>query len=214
MKSLIISPLYPCFCRELAEYGYDIIPSKKIEEFAEPEQLHADMQALKIRDRIFTLDTCRRKPSRDYPNNVLLNCLFLGNRLYGKLSAIDETVLEYCKEQEIELVNVNQGYTRCSTLVVNDNAVITADPSIEDALRKNGVEVLRISQGQIRLEGFDYGFIGGCSGRINNTIFFFGNIREHSDYSGIKDYIMQHNSKIEILCDNMPLTDIGGFVKV
>ena len=57
MKSLIISPMYPCFCKELAEYGYDIIPSKKIEEFAEPEQLHADMQALRINDRLFTLKT-------------------------------------------------------------------------------------------------------------------------------------------------------------
>ena len=55
MKSLIMSGLYPCFCKELAEYGYDIIPSKKIEEFAEPEQLHADMQALRINDRLFTL---------------------------------------------------------------------------------------------------------------------------------------------------------------
>ena len=212
--TVIMSGKYPELVSAMHDRGFKVIPTKRVTCFHQPEQFHADMQILRIRDRIFTLDTCRRKPSRDYPNNVLLNCLFLGNRLYGKLSAIDETVLEYCKEQEIELVNVNQGYTRCSTLVVNDNAVITADPSIEDALRKNGVEVLRISQGQIRLEGFDYGFIGGCSGRINNTIFFFGNIREHSDYSGIKDYIMEHNSKIEILCDNMPLTDIGGFVEV
>ena len=212
--TVIMSGEYPELASAMHDRGYKVIPTKRITCFHQPEQFHADMQILRIRDRIFTLDTCRRKPSRDYPNNVLLNCLFLGNRLYGKLSAIDETVLEYCKEQEIELVNVNQGYTRCSTLVVNDNAVITADPSIEDALRKNGVEVLRISQGQIRLVGFDYGFIGGCSGRINNTIFFFGNIREHSDCSGIKDYIMQHNSKIEILCENMPLTDIGGFVEV
>ena len=212
--TVIMSGEYPELVSAMHDRGYKVIPTKRITCFHQPEQFHADMQILRIRDRIFTLDTCRRKPSRDYPNNVLLNCLFLGNRLYGKLSAIDETVLEYCKEQEIELVNVNQGYTRCSTLVVNDNAVITADPSIEDALRKNGVEVLRISQGQIRLVGFDYGFIGGCSGRINNTIFFFGNIREHSDCSGIKDYIMQHNSKIEILCENMPLTDIGGFVEV
>ena len=209
---IVMSGEYPELVRALEARGYEVIPTKRVMCFHQPEQLHADMQILRIRDRIFTLDTCRRKPSRDYPNNVLLNCLYLGNRLYGKLSAIDETVLEYCKEQGIELVNVNQGYTRCSTLVVNDNAVITADPSVEKAMKQNGVEVLRISQGQIRLKGFDYGFIGGCSGRIGNTIFIFGNIKKHSDFGAINRFIINHNSNIEILCEDMPLTDIGGAV--
>ena len=60
MKSLIISPLYPCFCRELAEYGYDIIPSKKIEEFAEREKLYADMQTMRNNDRLFNLKKCAK----------------------------------------------------------------------------------------------------------------------------------------------------------
>ena len=159
--TVIMSGEYSELVSAMEERGNNVIPTKCVSCFHQPEQFHADMQVLRIRDRIFTLDKCRRKPSRDYPNNVLLNCLFLGNRLYGKLSANDETVLEYCNEHGIELVNVNQGYTRCSTLVVNDNAVITADLSIEKAMKQNGVEVLRISQGQIRLVGFDYGFIGG-----------------------------------------------------
>lgn len=39
-------------------------------------------------------------------------------------------------------------------------------------MKQNGVEVLRITNGHIRLDGFDYGFIGGCSARLKNTIFF------------------------------------------
>jgi hypothetical protein len=97
---------------------------------------------------------------------------------------------------------------------VDNRSFITADAGLASALESQGAVVLKIKPGSILLPGFDYGFIGGCSGRIGNTIFFFGNIKMHSDYSGIKDYIMQHNSKIEILCDNMPLTDIGGFVEV
>ena len=212
--SIVMSGEYPEFVSAMHDRGYKVIPTKRISCYYQPEQFHADMQLLKIRDRLFTPDKCRRKPSRDYPQNVLLNCLFLGNRLYGKLTAIDETVLEYCEEQGIELVNVNQGYTRCSTLVVNEYAVITADTSIEKAMKAHGVEVLRISQGHIRLEGFDYGFIGGCSGRIGNTIFFFGNIRNHPDYSEIKAFIDSYNSKFEILCEEIPLTDIGGIVEI
>ena len=210
--NVVMSGEYPEFVSALETFGHKVILTKRVNCFHKPEQLHADMQILKIRDRIFTLDMCRKKPSRDYPNNVLLNCLFLGNRLYGKLSAIDETVLEYCKDNQIEMINVNQGYTRCSTLVVNDNAVITADASIEKAMKKCGVEVLRISVAQIKLYGFDYGFIGGCSAKIGNTIFFFGNIKVHSDYEKIKTFITNHNSILEILCRYIPLTDIGGAV--
>lgn len=210
--SIIMSAQYPEFVNELKFRGFEVIPSKQISCFHQPEQLHADMQVLKIRDKVFTLDNCRRIPGKEYPDNVLLNCLFLGNKLYGKLSAIDETVLDYCAEQKIELVNVNQGYTRCSTLVVNEKAVITADPSIEKTMKQNGVEVLRISPGQIKLDGFNYGFIGGCSGRIEKTIFFFGNIDIHSDYNQIKRFITNHNSILEVLCPKLPLTDIGGIV--
>ena len=209
---VVMSGEYPEFVAASEDLGHNVIQTERVDCFHKPEQLHADMQILKIRDRIFTLDTCRRKPAGDYPNNVLLNCLYLGNKLYGKLSAIDETVLEYCEEKQIEMINVNQGYTRCSTLVVSDNAVITADPSVEKAMRKSGVEVLRISSGQIRLEGFDYGFIGGCSAKIGNTIFFFGNIKSHSDYEIIKTFIINHNSELEILYESIPLTDIGGAV--
>ena len=212
MKSLIISPLYPCFCRELAEYGYDIIPSKKIEEFAEPEQLHADMQALRINDRLFTLKNCAKKAGEKYPENVLLNCLFIGNTLYGRLDSVDDTVLDYCREEDIKLVNVNQGYTKCSSLQVAENAVITADKSIEKALKNNGAEVLLISPGNIELKGFDYGFIGGAGFYNNGTVYFFGNVKKHPDYDKIKQFCDSYNSDIEILCQDMPLTDIGSAV--
>ena len=212
MKSLIISPLYPCFCRELAEYGYDIIPSKKIEEFAEPEQLHAEMQALRINDRLFTLKNCAKKAGEKYPENILLNCLYLNNTLYGKLDSVDDTVLDYCKPNGIKTVNVNQGYTRCSSLQISENAVITADKSIEKALKNNGADVLLINEGNIELKGYNYGFIGGAGFYDNGIVYFFGNIKTHPDYDKIREFIIQYNSNIEVLCQDMPISDIGGAV--
>ena len=212
MKSLIISGLYPCFCRELARYGYNIILSKKIEEFAEPEQLHADMQALRIKDRLFTIENCAKKAGEKYPENVLLNCLFIGNTLYGRLDSVDDTMLDYCREENIKLVNVNQGYTRCSSLQVAENAVITADKGIAKALENNGVEVLLISPGNIALKGYDYGFIGGAGFYDNGKVFFFGNIKKHPDYDKIRQFCSLYNSDIEIICQDMPLTDIGSAV--
>lgn len=214
MKKLVMSKKYPCFCEELNKFGYEIIPTKKINTFLEPEQYHADMQILCIKNKVITLDDCIKKPGKNYPENILLNCLYHNNKLYGKLSATDSSVREYCRENNIETVNVNQGYTRCSTLVVNDKAVITADKSIEKGMKNNGVEVLLISAGKIVLEGFDYGFIGGASFSDNNTIYFFGDITKHPDYNKIKEFTSKHNSIIEILCKTQPLTDIGGAVLI
>lgn len=212
MKTVVMSDLYPCFCQALAEHGYQIIPTENINIFHQPEQKHVDMQLLKIRDRIFTLKDCMKKAGKSYPENVLLNCLYFRDKLYGKLSAVDSMVLSYCREQNMELVNVNQGYTRCSTLVINDNAVITADKSIEKAIKNGGAEVLLISAGNILLEGFEYGFIGGAGFRDNNTTYFFGNVKKHPDYDKIKVFCERHYSTIEILCEDKPLTDIGGAV--
>lgn len=227
MKKLIMSDKYKCFCDELAKAGYEIIHTDTVSAFHPPEQKHADMQCLRIGEKYFILNECEglkhsiqsfnptvisQRAGKSYPQNILLNCLYLNNVLYGKLSAVADEVKEYCCRNNIKSVNVNQGYARCSTLVVSKNAVITADNSIKKALESNGAEVLKIREGHIALEGYNYGFIGGASGRIDNKIIFFGNIQNHPDFDIIKAFINKHNKDILIICPQMPLTDIGGIV--
>ncbi len=213
MKTLYMSDQYPCFCRTLMQMGYKIIPSKNIEAFPFPERKHADMQMLRINDRFFTLKDCIRQPGKVYPDNVLLNCLYLGGKLYGKINAIDPTVLNYCEHHQIPVIPVNQGYARCSTLIVSEHAAITADSSIEKVLVKNGVEVLRISPGHILLKGYDYGFIGGAGFGNADFITFFGNISRHPDYEKILHFCDKHHRFIRMICEEQPLTDIGGVVE-
>lgn len=69
------------------------------------------------------------------------------------------------RKNDIEIVNINQGYARCSTLILNNRTAVTADISVKNALEKDGAKVLLISSGDIKLEGYDYGFIGGASGK-------------------------------------------------
>ncbi len=230
MNKYVVSYKYPDFINELNKKGYETLTTDKIEIFPIPEQLHADMQILNIDNTIFMLNECinlkkyfrennviycKNKAGERYPENILLNFLNLNNKLYGKLSAIDPSLKEYCIQNNIEMINLNQGYCRCSTLVIADNAVITADSSIEKALKNSGVDVLKISHGNIILDGYDYGFIGGASGKLNdNTVTFFGNIKKHPDYNLICNFCSKYNVNIEIICKNLPLTDIGGIVKV
>lgn len=231
MSILVVSDKYLSFYKSIISLNNDVIPTDLISEFLEPEQKHADMQILKIKDKIFLLKECKylqkelskhspcilsKNAQRSYPNNIMLNYLYFNGRLYGKLSAIPKELKNFCIEQKIPLVNVNQGYSRCSTLIVSETSVITADKSIAKALSNDGADVLIISEGHIKLEGFDYGFIGGASGLIKNQdkniVLFFGDITKHPDYFHIKDFCKKYNTEIKIVCPEQPLTDIGGIV--
>ena len=212
MSSFVISNKYPCFADELSKMGHNVIYSDTVKAFPQPEQAHADMQILTINNTVFVLQECEKlktlpykenliicknKAGKKYPENILLNFLFFNNKLYGKVSAIDPTLYKYCVKNDIEIVNINQGYARCSTLILNNRTAVTADISIKNALEKDGAEVLLISSGDIKLEGYDYGFIGGASGKISdNTVVFFGNAEMHPCYSSIKELCLKN--KIEI----------------
>lgn len=230
MSSFVISNKYPCFADELSKMGHSIIFSDTVKAFPQPEQAHADMQVLTINNDAFVLQECEKlkdlpykenliicksKAGKKYPENILLNFLYFNNKLYGKASAIDPNLNEYCVKNNIEIVNINQGYARCSTLVLNNHSAITADATIKKALERDGAEMLLISSGDIKLEGYDYGFIGGASGRISdNTMVFFGNAEMHPCYSAIKELCSKNKIEIKILCKNIPLTDVGGIVKI
>ena len=147
-----------------------------------------------------------------YPQDVRLNALRLGNLLIGKLSALDPTVVEECKRREIQVMDCAQGYAKCSCMVLTEHAVVTADPSLAQILKQNGVEVLQIRPGFISLPGYSYGFLGGCCGLIApDTLLCAGNLDSHPDSRVIRDFAAAHG--VDILCTPEPvLSDIGGIL--
>ena len=213
MSAFVMSDKYPKLCKAIENFGYDIIPSDKILQFNTPEQRHIDMQMLKINNDIFLLKECnnlkRLRENKDYniilcknntdgkyPHCVALNCLYISGKLYGREEAIDVSVKNYCKGNGIEIVDVKQGYTRCSTAVIGKNSAI-------------------IDSGSIRLNGYDYGFIGGACTMIDDgTVAFFGDIKTHPNFRKIERFCIIHNVKIINLAENKPLTDVGGAVKI
>ena len=96
-------------------------------------------------------------------------------------------VLQELKKQDIELINVNQGYAKCSCAACS-SGVITADDSIFKTLCKQGINSLKITPGHVTLTGYDYGFIGGASGVIDGKLTFFGDVSKHPDFSKIKEF--------------------------
>ena len=227
MNSIIMSTEKYELSASLMEMGFDIIPSEYIGCMLPFEARHADMQCLRINDTVFVLNECEHLigdlKSRNvhtvktkgciggrYPNNVLLNAVYFHNRLYCKESALDCTVKDYCIQNDIEIINVNQGYTKCSTAIINDKFV-TSDRGIFQAMRKSGEEGALISPGHIRLDGVDYGFIGGACFEDEKNVFFTGDIKKHPDYDIIKSIC--GNKNIICMSDDI-MYDIGGFVSL
>ena len=95
----------------------------------------------------------------NYPEDVKLNCLRIGSNFICNSNTVSTVVLEHMKNKGVRIIDVKQGYAKCSVLPVSDNSLITDDISIYNSCIINGIDVLLVSKGDVKLSGYDYGFI-------------------------------------------------------
>lgn len=141
-----------------------------------------------------------------YPGDILLNAFAFKKIFIHNLKHTDQVILDYYKNRGYELVNIKQGYAKCSCLVTED-FVITSDGGIFESLR-DLIPIYKIDHGQIKLQNFNYGFIGGASGVLGKKIFFTGDLSHHSSYEEILKIINEYDYEIEILSKD-PIEDYG-----
>ncbi|KOF55987.1 MULTISPECIES: DUF6873 family GME fold protein [Clostridium] len=145
-----------------------------------------------------------------YPYDIILNAVNLKNFFIHNLKYTDDNL--YKKISYKSLINVKQGYTKCSTAIISDNAIITSDTGISQAASKNGLDVLLLPNGDIELTNFDYGFIGGTCGILdNNTIAFYGNLENYKYGAEVLSFIKKYNLKPLYLRDSK-LIDRGSIL--
>ena len=155
-----------------------------------------------------------RLPAGSYPDDVALNCFVVGNFAFGRRDSASPELLEFLRAQDIEFVDVKQGYARCSVAVVDEHSLITADRGLHRAMTAAGFDVLLIQTGGIVLEGYDTGFIGGCCGKLSaDRILFCGDPLHHPDGEGIIDFLSERGVSAESTHDGQ-LVDFGGFITV
>lgn len=144
-----------------------------------------------------------------YPNDALLCACYTGKYLICNPKTIDSSILKCVRG---ELIPVNQGYTKCSVCVVAKDAIITSDCAIASKGRQAGMDVLLVEPGHIKLDGFNYGFIGGATFLINEKLLAFtGILTAHPDKDRILTFLKKHHLEPVFLTDD-PIFDIGGAV--
>ncbi len=231
-KALILNPQISANCvKSLVELGFsDFLFTEKSKHLTDSTAAHVDMllhtlpggEVILENSQIALYEELKRRniPLRklgydladDYPRNIPLNCFFTANNFICNTNHVDCDILSHYKEKKYNIIHTNQGYAKCSALIISENAIITDDRNIYTAVKANNIDVLLVSKGSVELEGYDYGFIGGCSGKISeHEIVFFGDFKKHSDYSNIKAFCENYRISLYSL-DSGNLIDFGGLV--
>ncbi len=149
-----------------------------------------------------------------YPSDIGLNVKVVGNNILCNAAYIDPKIADFAAKNNIKLLHSNQGYVACSTILLNDNALITDDESIYNTSVANGIDCLLISKGSVKLKGHSYGFIGGTCGMIDkNVLAFTGRLNTHIDADKIIMFLNKYNVSYVELTDG-ELIDIGGIIPI
>lgn len=226
---ILISSSFPIEKFTECKENVIVLPEYKKLDF--PVSSHADMLFCVIDDTIFCyrdyVEDCKElkeavlnsgykikyaenECGSKYPDDISLNALVIGKHIICNKKHTDKAILQYAEEKGFSVINVNQGYCACSTLVLDDRNAITTDMGIKKALDLIGVNSIFVSTGGIALEPYNCGFIGGATGKIGNTVYFFGEIKRLLD----KDKILRFITDLKYNIFQIPLGrvyDFGGF---
>ncbi|MBO7469179.1 MAG: radical SAM protein [Bacteroidales bacterium] len=145
-----------------------------------------------------------------YPETVPYNAVGIGNILIHNLNYTDEKILDLYRKISTKSVqlNVNQGYTRCNLLALDERNFITSDFGIKRVLEDNGCNVFYVDPHQVTLPGHDYGFFPGCCGLVDDCVVVCGSLKHLKECKELKKFIRRNNMRIIELYDG-ELVDVG-----
>ena len=195
-----------------------------------PLSKHADILANYVGKSLFLVDKsqvklCKFIDNNDgktvlidniqspYPNDCMLNFADIGDYIICNKSILTEEIVKYLPKKEI--IDVKQGYSKCSVCICKHNTVITDDISIYNALSQyDNINSLLVEKGSVRINKYNYGFIGGCCGLIDKDLLLFnGDLSTHSDFDKIQKFLYDNYVKY-IDIKGKPLTDIGSIIPI
>ena len=150
------------------------------------------------------------KVADEYPGNALYNCVCVGRNLLCNTKTVLPAILDEYRQNGYNIIHVNQGYTKCSVIPLEDS-LITDDPGIADAAKRAGIACLLVSKGSVKLDGYPYGLIGGAAGVYGRRVFWNGDPETHADWREIDTFLTRRNFSSEALCEGA-LRDIGSIL--
>lgn len=223
-------------CEEeyLKSLGYNIWKVENSNNVYDEISSHADIFFTKLNDKIVVeptfydkLNSCYDKCIKgnsilreEYPFDIAYNVCQIGRNVIHNFKYTDKKVMEIIKDEKLNMININQGYSNCSIAVIDENSAIVTDKKISDILKKNNIDVLLIEDKiDIKLlkNNNEYsnmsGFIGGCIARLDDKIIIFGDRKYIDRNNKIEEFVKRRKLKL-VDFKNIPVIDYGGIVSI
>lgn len=155
-----------------------------------------------------------KRANDQYPNDILLNAAAVGKSIFLNTRYADKGLLTFYQNGGYEIIDIHQGYAKCNICVVDEHSIISSDTGIAKEAEKHGIECLLIKPGHISLPGYEYGFIGGATGKLGKKrMAFTGNPERHPDGKRILDFLAVRGISSAALTEDI-CTDIGGIIPI
>lgn len=219
MKIAYLSSLaHPDLCTYLANSGHFIHTFSELRTASELVANHPDVLLCKLgaRPESPIYEGAPNELSPLYPGDSRYNAACTGKFFIHRLDITDSELLAAAKAScgnELELIDVRQGYAKCSTVVVDESSIITYDKGIAKPCEAAGMNVLIVEPGFVKLRGADTGFIGGASGRVDDEIVFNGDLSVHPNFGEITAFIEAQGLGCKWF-ESYELEDIGSIITV
>ncbi len=224
--------------------GYEIIDNKYNLNVYDEISSHPDIYYLNIEGKLVVSKCVAESMDKEldgiqyevgesrvgnkYPLDVWYNVCIMGKMAIHNFKHTDKKVLSILDKYGYDKINVEQGYTKCSIAVIDNNSCITSDIGIAKALVDSGIDVLLVNEPDIHLlrrtnmntqdvnkmyfeKSQMQGFIGGAIVRIDNNIVVFGDIDKFVNSRKIREFIEKKGLGI-IDFKGLDIMDYGGVV--
>lgn len=213
--------------------GYNLIKLDSSNNTYDEISSHVDIFCTKIENELIVEPTvyeeikkydkyCSIGNSRvgnKYPSDIAYNMCIMWKTALHNFKFTDKIVLEKLNSMGYELINVKQGYSKCSTCVLNGKVCITSDKGIYIELKKREFDILFVEEKNIRLLNKDssysnmVGFIGGATALIDNMLIIFGDINRLENKDKIIEFTKKYNIKIKDF-EGLEIIDYGGVIEI
>ena len=138
---------------KLKELGYELIEINSNRTVYTEISSHVDIFCTKIKNNFIVEDSQYNlikeninkkikvikgttKIEKKYPEDIKYNVCIVGNYAIHNFNYTDRKVYEILKNENYNLINVKQGYSKCSIAVIDENSIITADEGIFKTLKQ------------------------------------------------------------------------------
>ena len=212
---------------ELKHCRVEVLFTQRLHKVEHALQRHADLAICPLMNKRILLDPSsvalkeslisfgyyvimtEKEVSSPYPSDCLLNFIQTNSYLINSKHSFD--ILDG-RDHSQKTITVNQGYIKCSVAPVAENAIITDDAGIHKVASQQGIDTCLLSKGDVFLNGYPYGFIGGSCGMISHDVLAFcGDIKKHRDYDKLHSFLMNYGIH-EYILSNQKLTDVGSMI--